>query len=81
MHALVNSIDGSKKGARDARLSGPNSFIYMQFSAKIYSNNRFLPQTHGLAPALGHPRSATEFTTLQVINALKETFRDKRSVF
>ena len=27
---------------------GPISFIFMQFSAKIWSNNRFLPQMRGL---------------------------------
>ena len=32
-------IGGSKGGARDARPPGPNSFIFMQFSAKKLKNN------------------------------------------
>ena len=36
--------------------------FFMQFSAKILPNNRFLPQTQGLAhPLLGNPGSATEY--------------------
>ena len=37
-------------GGRDARAAGRISFILMQFSAEILPNNRFLPQTQGLAP-------------------------------
>ena len=35
---ITTSIDGSKGGARDAP-PGPNSFIFMQFSAKKMKNN------------------------------------------
>ena len=38
---------------------GPISFIFMQFSEKILSNNRFLPETQGSAPRLGNPGSVT----------------------
>ena len=39
---------------------GPISFIFMQFSAKIFSNNRFLAQTQGLAPSRqGNPGFAS----------------------
>ena len=40
---------------------GPIYFIFMHFSAKILSNNRFLLQTHRLAPPhrLENPGSAT----------------------
>ena len=39
---------------------GPNSFIFMQISANIWSNNRFLPQkSRGWRPRLGNPRSST----------------------
>ena len=34
---------GSKGGARVTRPLSPHSFIFMQFSAKILLNNRFLP--------------------------------------
>ena len=41
-------------GARDAPcLLDPISFIFMQFSVKMLANNRFLPQTQGLAPPPG----------------------------
>ena len=33
---LASCIGGSKGGARDAPPGGPNSFIFMQFSAKIW---------------------------------------------
>ena len=55
-------IQGEGRGARDSRpLLGPIPFIYMQFSAKILSNNRFTPSPQGLAPppGLGNPGSAT----------------------
>ena len=42
-----------------ATLSGPISFIFMQFWAKILNFNRFLPKTQGLASplCLGNPGS------------------------
>ena len=45
----------------------PNSFIFMQFLAKILPNNRFLPVPRGLAPLLGNPRSATEKKLLSFV--------------
>ena len=40
-------------GSRDAPFLGPNfSFIFMQFSAKILSINKFSAHTQGLAPPL-----------------------------
>ena len=36
----ANSIGGSKESTMDAPLPGPNSFIFMQFSGKIWPNNR-----------------------------------------
>ena len=42
------------------KIFGLISFIFMQFSANILSNIRFLPQTHGLTlPYLGNPGSVT----------------------
>ena len=42
------------------KIFGLISFIFMQFSANILSNIRFLPQTHGLTlPRLGNPGSVT----------------------
>ena len=40
--------------------SRSNFFHFMQFSAEILLNNRFLPQTQELAPPMGNPGSATE---------------------
>ena len=48
---------GSKGGARDAPPLGPISFIFMQFSGKIWPNNRFLPPPLELAPPPPHPPS------------------------
>ena len=47
-----NCIRGSKRGARDdpPLPLGPISFIFIQFSVKILSNNRFLFHIHGLVP-------------------------------
>ena len=42
------------------KIFGLISFIFMQFSANILSNIRFLPQTRGLTlPHLGNPGSVT----------------------
>ena len=44
---------------------GPISFIFMQFSARILSNNRFSATTQGLAPPplrLGNPGSGAELS-------------------
>ena len=50
-------------GTRNATFS-PISFIFMQFSAKILANNRYLPQTQGFAsPSLGNPESTTDHTS------------------
>ena len=43
------------RGPREAS-PGPNSFIFMQFSAKILSINSFPPQTQGLVPTPNDPR-------------------------
>ena len=40
-------------------LLSPISFIFMQFSAKIWPNNRLTPLPMWLAPHLGNPRTAT----------------------
>ena len=51
------SIGGSKGGdARDARPQGPNSFIFMQFSAKNLQNN---PIWELAQPPRENPGSAT----------------------
>ena len=39
----------------------PNSFIFIQFSAKILQNNRLPHLPRELAPPLGNPGSATGF--------------------
>ena len=53
------------RGARKRSPLGPISFIFMQFSAKILSNNRFSPQTQGgwcpPCPCLGNPGSVTGY--------------------
>ena len=48
----LESIGGSEgEGAKDALPTlGPISFISMQFSVKILSNNRFLPEVLPLCP-------------------------------
>ena len=38
----------------------PNSFIFMQFSVKIWPNNRLVLPSWKLAPHLGNPGSATD---------------------
>ena len=45
------------RDAKDVRLPlGPNSFIFMQLSAKILPNDRVLPQIGGVdVPGLGNP--------------------------
>ena len=48
--------------------SGPISFIFMRFSAKILSNNRFLPQTHVVWEILDPPLLYTSFCLLSCIN-------------
>ena len=55
---------GGSRGWRQGRAPpplGPNSFIFMQFSVKIWPNNRLAPPPWKLAPPrLGNPGSATE---------------------
>ena len=47
---------GSKRGARDAYpLPGPNSFIFMQFLAKIFKNDKLAHPFQELAPSLRNP--------------------------
>ena len=49
-----SSIGGSKGGGRDGRPSGPNSFIFMQFSGTFWPNNRLTTPTLGVgAPSSG----------------------------
>ena len=49
--------------ARDPRSPlGPNSFIFMQFSAKILQNNRLAHPIWSWCPLLGNPRSATRYS-------------------
>ena len=60
------------RGERNAR-DAPRliSFIFMEFSTQILSNNRFSPQTQGWRPRLGNPGSATDyFSFLFVINII-----------
>ena len=45
---------------------GPNSVMFIQFSAKILPKNRFLPLFQGLVfPSLENPVSTTDITTGQ----------------
>ena len=49
----MSALLADPRGTRDAPPPSPAepiSFIFRQFSVKILPNNRFLPQTHGLAP-------------------------------
>ena len=46
-HSLADP--GGRAGTRASPL-GSISFIFMQFSAKIFSNNRFFAKGQGLAP-------------------------------
>ena len=56
----LTAIDGFKLGSVRDVLLGPISFIFMQFSSKILSNNRFFSRNSGVgAPRLGNPGSAT----------------------
>ena len=56
-------------GTRDARPPlGPISFIFIQFLANIFSNNRFLAQTQGFAPPRpGNPGSTTVIIIIIII--------------
>ena len=49
-----------QRGIRNAPSFGPNSFIFKQFSANIWQNNRFFALISGVgASPLGNPGSAT----------------------
>ena len=46
---------GSKGGQERPAPPGPISFIFMQFSGKIWQNSRFLPPPLGFAPTSSPP--------------------------
>ena len=50
---------GAREGHRPP--SGPNSFIFMQFSVKVLQNNRLVRPPRGLASFLGNPSSVTGY--------------------
>ena len=67
-----NVIGGSKGGARDAPARGPNSFIFMQFSAKKLKNNStFGSWRTPLGKILDPPLNVMGSVKLNLVNLVK----------
>ena len=58
------------KCSRYAPPLSPISFIFMQFSAKILPNNRFLPQTQGFTPMIRNRNLTMEISLKTLLRCL-----------
>ena len=71
MYLIGGSMEGTREaqppppqGGRQGLTWGPNSFIFMQFSAKKMENNRLAHPLWELAPPQENPGTATVSNTL-----------------
>ena len=69
-YQIVSVVD--PRGAPGTTPRGQNSFIFMQFSANIWQNNRLAHPPLALALPLGNPGSATGISDWQKVLQLEE---------
>ena len=78
---IIKALEDPRMRDLTTRPLGPISFIFIQYAAKILSNNRFSAQTQGWSPPLENSGSATAKDTQMNSRSLDLFYFDRNAAF